>query len=164
MMEPYTLTVMLCSAIVLEENIESLALNRAKAVAQDAYHLIEYGKKLTNISRLVSRNIGNTIPLLDFYTLDWIPTDILSQIPATAPTDGVIQMRKHKDQHALSSMLKALNVDTTPVVSVVARFKRDAPDILSKDSYALQLTRYLPATPSMPDASLDIEAFLSQRV
>ena len=52
--------------------------------------------------------------------------------------------------------------DNPAVAWFVSRFRRNAAGILAKDSHELQLTRFLPPTVSLPDASFDGEAFLAQ--
>ena len=49
-----------------------------------------------------------------------------------------------------------------PVAIMFSRMLKHAPDILARDTPQANFTRFLPPTPSMPDAVFDPEAFLGQ--
>lgn len=158
----YTLASMVSASVVLGEDLHQACSLKAKTIAQDLFCLVEYGRTLTRLALVLCANDQGLAMPLDFSSLDWIPDAISRQIPASAPENGVFDMRDHKDKAACAAMMKALRLEAPAVAWFVSRFRRNAAGILAKDSHELQLTRFLPPTVSLPDASFDGEAFLAQ--
>ena len=132
-------------------------------VAKDVFPLLEYGRRLTALAEALEPGVGEAWRACRFTDLSWVPKRVrvcLEDAEGWDDTAAKIAAVVERERLALQRAVAKRQRTCPETLDLLLRLRADAPALLAGDTWELGRTRFLPPTPSLPDARSDLEAFL----
>lgn len=156
--DPITLCVPALLNLRLKDDVREVAGYRAQAQAAALVGLLKYGGGLWEELKKQGRQ-AEAAPFAIEAPYDFLSECLCSHLHT--PDGGQITARRQKKELA-DARSAGLTLENSPLLALHAEVMRAGQALLAADTLERGLTRHLPATPSMPDASYDLPRFLAQ--